>query len=521
VKTHHTFLLGLLLLAGVVMAATNSHFTFFDDETSIIHVAGRPTSEIMQSFAVRGGPHRHPPLYDLILAGWMHLTSGHIFWLRVPAVIFYLTGVWFLSLAAEMLGGPRAALLMGLIGVAWPYGFQFGRIAGWYSLSFLGVALLTFTYLKFRETQNWKSWALLVASALILIYTNYVGWAYIALLALHFWWEKRRAPAQNFLRLLGTLGVVFLLFLPLAKAFLYLLVSQRAAGSFGAVQSLSNMGILAAFHMFSIYVSESVAPWFLFLSIPVATAVLLSLWVTWKEGPRASRVLLGGFALIFTAMSVTNLMNTKVLLLVAPWLLLAVGLALGVNGKLKFSHGAALLVIALLGWFGIFSKQYYSTPRLIEPWDEVAQQAQTAMRDGAIIVGNSPAFFFYLTYFTDKAATHREPDFQGIYPAWRSHPQIFAPDQWLEARYPTAPKVLLVKGVSDPSYWKPTAEAQRWLDSTCILRDVQKRVPDAGAALKEKYFPRKGQLEWRIEVREYACDSVSIQQSQQARAEKP
>jgi hypothetical protein len=31
--------------------------------------------------------------------------------------------------------------------VLWPYGFHFGRVAGWFEFSFLSVALLTFTFI--------------------------------------------------------------------------------------------------------------------------------------------------------------------------------------------------------------------------------------------------------------------------------------------------------------------------------------------------------------------------------------
>ena len=62
----------------------------------------------MKLFLSGGGQHEHPPLSDLILHEWLWLTNGNIHFIRLPSVIFYLLGAWFLLQAARRMGGDRA-----------------------------------------------------------------------------------------------------------------------------------------------------------------------------------------------------------------------------------------------------------------------------------------------------------------------------------------------------------------------------------------------------------------------------
>ncbi len=90
--------------------ASNPWFTPVDDEIAIIDVAARPAVATMKLFLSGGGQHEHPPLSDLLLHGWLWLTDGNIHLLRLPSVVFYLLGAWFLAQAARRMAGDRARI---------------------------------------------------------------------------------------------------------------------------------------------------------------------------------------------------------------------------------------------------------------------------------------------------------------------------------------------------------------------------------------------------------------------------
>ncbi len=194
----------LLLMLGAVMLATDRWFTEVDDECAIIDQAATPISHTLKVFLSGAGQHEHPPLYDIFLHFWLRLTGGNMHLLRAPSVIFYLAGAWILAEVARKMGGGRSQLWLLAIVVLWPFGFHFGRLTTWYSLSFLLVSLLTFTYFKCVGQPSAANWLWFLLASLALVYSNYFGWAFLLCLAFDYadpQWHATRAgfepPASN------------------------------------------------------------------------------------------------------------------------------------------------------------------------------------------------------------------------------------------------------------------------------------------------------------------------------------
>ncbi len=174
------------------MMLTNSFFTMVDDEVAIIDKAAHPASATLKLFLSGGGQHEHPPLSDLLLHGWLVLTHGTFWLLRVPSTAFYLAGAWFLVMAARKIAGERAGFSMLTLIVLWPFGFHFGRIAGWYSFTFMLVCLATLLYVRYLDRPTIGRWVCLVVCALALIYSNYFGWAILACIGMDVLLRNRR-----------------------------------------------------------------------------------------------------------------------------------------------------------------------------------------------------------------------------------------------------------------------------------------------------------------------------------------
>ncbi len=111
-------------------------------------IAGKPVYETAQLFLRGAGEHEHPPLYDIILHGWLHLTAGNEHLLRIPAILFYALGAWTIASVARRLGGLQSQLWVLILITIWPFGFHFGRLATWYSFCFLLVSLVTLSYFQ-------------------------------------------------------------------------------------------------------------------------------------------------------------------------------------------------------------------------------------------------------------------------------------------------------------------------------------------------------------------------------------
>jgi hypothetical protein len=490
-----------LPVMAIALIATNRWFTVIDDEAFIIDRAAKPVRETIQLFLSGEGEHQHPPLYDLLLHGWLRLTNGNMHLLRLPAIIFFVLGVWALAKAAKLLGGSRSESYVLWMALLWPYGFHFGRVAVWYSFCFLLVSLVTFCYLKFSYENTRSNWLWLLVSSLALVYSNYFGWALLGCLALDFVFRKEGKLASWWLPFLGTGALLLIAYVPLFQAFL----TEMHNGPQRDFHAL-NVAANGVYNLYCLFVSESVAPWYWLVGASAGLAIAVCLILTLLGSSWPARRFLLYFVGLFLIMTVLGIIQPKRVMLISAWVILPVGVALGTLPRqvLRRAIMASLIFIAVVGWFGILSRKLYAAPRWLEPWDQVAQHATEVIQNNGIVIGNNPSFFFYMSYSvpdSDSVAGHR---FAGLLPSIR-RAGVYDPTEWLDAGRPLGPSTLLIKGVHFDIPDGPTETAEGWLDQHCQLQNSEHLVHDPGAKWKQRFAPQTGQLEWRIEIRSYAC----------------
>lgn len=494
-----------LALLGVGLVLSNPRVTMIDDEAWVLDGAARSVRELLATYLSGNGLHPHPPLYDILLHFWLRGTRGEFDYLRVPSILFFLAGLFLLGFVAHQFGRVATAVATTWLGVLWPFGFHFGRLATWYPFSFFLVAGLTLAYWKYLEERSLRRWVALLLFGACLIWTTYFGWAILACLGVDQAIRTRsKEPAASPKVLLGTTAVLCLSFFPLARAFGQV-VSNRVYLNHRAATILAN----AAFNVFSLFVSESIAPWFWWLSIPAGLAIAVSLLVVGRWSPWPARRFLLYAAALIVLMALIGILDTKRLLTISPWVLFPAGVAIDAAKPrwATFSLAGALLVIGVAGWYGVYARRFYSAPRFIEPWQEVASDAAERIRNGATVVADHPSFLLYLTYALRPPAQSGEWSFRGLVAYTVPYPRVYSPAEWLAAGKPRSARMVLVRGAGDPGGDSPIDEAARQMDQSCGSIMSRLRLRDSGYAWKQRFFPELGEPQWRIEVREYDCDS--------------
>jgi hypothetical protein len=495
-------LVPLLLLAAALLA-TNARFTVIDDEVLILDAAAQSAGPMALAYW-RGVPvHEHPPLYDLLLHGWIRLTHGSWPLLRLPSIAFYVAGLWILSLAAEELGGSLAASLLLWVGLLWPFGFHFGRIAAWYSFAFFLTALLTFFYLRFLTEASFRRWLALVVTALALVYANYFGWALLACLAFDYLLHCRRHGLRRGRAILATAALLFLAYFPLWGAFLF----ELRAGT-GLRDSPLAAIFYSGFNLYALFVSEAVGPWVWWLSAPACLVSACLLFAVLFFAPRAARRFLIYFFVLSLAMAVLGILSTKRTMFLAAWLLfpLAVTLALAKRNLLRRFLVAGIALVFGIGWYGILVRRYYAAPRFIEPWAGVAASVAPEAASGAEVITNSPSFSFYLTR---ALPPWNDAGFAGVLTYSLSRPGVYGDTEWDNAGRPLRPSVFLVEGVRPGPPDGPLGQAESLLERNCRLQRDERLLPDPGFALKQRFFPRFDQVPWRVRLREFSCGAAA------------
>jgi hypothetical protein len=496
-----------LMLLGIGLVASSANFTMVEDEASSLGAAAQPVRATLVTVLSGTGPIGHPPLYDILFHFWLRWTGGAFESLRVPSILFFLAGLFLLARAARRLGGPASAQAVVWLGALWPIGFHYGRLAASYAFSFFLVAGLTLAYLRFFEDQTFRFWACFFLFAVALLWTNFFGWAILGCLAIDQFLGHRAAESSASPAILVRTGALLCVaFVPLFRAFRGTLISHSNFHH-RPLQVLAN----AVFNVYSLFVSESVAPWHWFLSIPASLAILACIGLVAISAPRNARRFLLYSALLIAVMAISGILLTRHLLLISTWILLPVGVAVGTNKSFQIRIGlpVALLVIGGIGWFGIYSRHYYSDPRFLEPWPQVAEDAARKIQSGATLVANNRSFFLYLTYILHAPDGSIPWKFVGVLPDQVRHPRVKSPEEWLAAGHPVGASMIWVRGLGDPQSDRPMDEAAHELGSACGTQTSRLMMRDPGYEWKQRFFPEMNALQWRVEVREYDCSPSS------------
>jgi hypothetical protein len=506
-KSHHGqiqtfFVVTLLVLLGVAQLATNRWLGAIDDECAIVDVAARPLAQTLHIFLSGTGQHEHPPLYDILLHVWLRITNGNAYLLRTPAILFYITGALILGKAAARLGPSHGELWVILLVVLWPLGFHYGRLAAWYSFGFCLVSFLTWSYLKYIEKPSFISWVWVLMGSIALLYSNYLGWAFLAFLVLDIVLRDRAVRGKQWMPILSAGLIALVTYVPLYRPLLHELQHGPHIERTFTVRAFGGL-----YNLYCLFVSESVAPWVWVLGIPVGIAIAVCFAIGVVKSPSKARHFLLYFSALFGLMAFMGIETTKRSLLVAPWLILPVGVTLATiePGWPRRSLVTSLFLIAAVGWYGTLARNLYAAPHWIEPWSDVAHGAANEVRNGGTVIADNAAFFFYLTYLLPPTDSKTGQNFAGLLPDSVHRDGVFSPRQWTDAGHPTTTTTMLVKGMHFGTPEAVAQEPQLWLDRHCSLQARQRLIRDFGSELKQRYWHVVAQPEWRIEIDTYSC----------------
>jgi MFS family permease len=503
-----------LLMVGSALAYTNRWLTLTNDEASAITAAAQNLTTILAT-ARSTVENTHPLLYQLLLHVWLRISGGAFDWLRAPAIVCFLLGLWLLSRAVRKLGGEESGNALVWLGALWPFGFHAGRLAGPYSFGFLLTAAATWQYFRCIRSRTNSDVAIFCALSLMLLYTNDFGWALIILLGIDYLWStserngQENEPPKSDEKIKAILATGAVLAIGFAPRWPVLL--REIHSHFVPPASARFLFLDAAYNFYVLFVSQSVAPWFWRLSVPAAIGVIV-LFVFVFAGIRgtARRLLL--FALsLFVLMALSGIAQTDQLLLLGPWFLMPMAIALGTVEKWQWRipMAVALAAVAAIGWYGALNRRYYADSRFFEPWSTVSEDAANALRSGSGIISNDNAFFLYLTYALKAPEPSSSWRFMGSLPRQVQYASVWDAQQWEQAGEPKPPSVLWVRGSSPPEELAEMNRVGEKLGQACGDRITRYLTRDPAFMWKQRFVPNFSGLAWRIEIRQYLCGETA------------
>jgi hypothetical protein len=491
----------LLSLYTAFMISTNHRLTILDDEGLIITTANIPTLVRLRSFIHGHGQHLHPPLTDSLLHWWLILTHHSFTWLRIPSILVYVAGLLVLAQCGRLLGNSRTYWAVLLFGTLWPFGYFYARITGWYSLSFLLIACVTYCYFLLLQHSSNGRWVSFGIAAILLVWSNYFGVTVLLLLLADLLIRHRLFVKPHRVQLCLTLSAVLLCFAPLLGD---LRMSRHATDPLAAPTWLAAIEKIG-FMLFALLSSVAVAPWFLAWSVPalVATVVLYVLLLA-QTGSRPFALY---FFLLILGLSASHTLDLKRLLFITPWLMLSIALCCSTGTKAARTAVAAIAVVFTIGWIGIANGRHRATSNFYEPWRAVATSvaAKTTPRDA--IISDSISFFFQLDYALGLNDVESTGTYLGQDAYLRRGLSVFR-DGLPDDVDPTSfLRITTIRGAGIARDTEAMARTMAQLQQSCRLVGAERYVPDPAAGYKQEVNPRAPSTPFRIEVDDFDCSA--------------
>jgi hypothetical protein len=314
-----------LLLLGMGLVASNHYLTFIDDEVRSLDAAAQPVRTLLASYIAGPGQQNLPPLYGIVLHFWLRWTAWNFEYLRIPAIVFFLAGLFLLSRAVHRFGGATGASATIWMGILWPFGFHYGRLAAPYSFVFFLIAGLTFAYLRFLEQGSFGRWATMFLFGAALLWTNPLGWVVLACLAIDYALRRRAGERSVSIAVLARTAILWIAaFVPLLRSSYGEWIASIHVHQ-GFLSFLTNCG----FQIYNLFVSESVAPWRWQLSVPAAIAVFACVVLVFMNGAGPTRRFLVYSAVLIILMAAIGILAPRRLFFVASWVMLPIAAAIG------------------------------------------------------------------------------------------------------------------------------------------------------------------------------------------------
>jgi len=200
-------------LFAVVRLPELTRSSLWYDELFSMGVAGLPAGESLRRIIA---DHTNPPLFYVLLKGWMAVGGDADAWVRLlPCLFAILLGAAMVWLVEEARVGRLAGALAIALAAASPLSVDLATEVRAYSLLALLACLSLAAALRLRRDDSRDNFALLTIVNVALVHTHYFGWLTVGaeVAAAWLWWNRDAAR-----RVTRSAALAALAFLPWAAA---------------------------------------------------------------------------------------------------------------------------------------------------------------------------------------------------------------------------------------------------------------------------------------------------------------
>lgn len=159
---------------------------------------------------------QHPPLYYILLYGWVHLFGDSLAMVRLLSVLFAVPSIWLIYLLATRLFDRNTGRVAAFIMAISPFHIWYSQETRMYSMVVFFVLLSAYFLVRAMKENRVRLWVAFSFFTILAVYSDYSAFYYLVgsgLFALYFLRQKPRRAIPLFVSYLAV-GLVYAPWIP-------------------------------------------------------------------------------------------------------------------------------------------------------------------------------------------------------------------------------------------------------------------------------------------------------------------
>lgn len=156
----------------------------------------------------------HPPLYHVLLKGWINLFGSSEISIRLPSVIFSIASVFLVYLIVKKLYDSKTALIASTLIATAPLHIYYSQEARMYMLAELLTLASVYFFISILNKETILKWFFFIFFTTALLYTDYLPYLIIPTYIIYLFLFRKRISIHTIRSFIPAFFLIFILLIP-------------------------------------------------------------------------------------------------------------------------------------------------------------------------------------------------------------------------------------------------------------------------------------------------------------------
>lgn len=202
----------LILFVGLVLRLINLNQSLWLDEAiNAVFVRSLNVKDLVFNYSLSDF---HPPLYHILMRGWVLTFGSSEIALRMPSVILGVASIYVLYKIGKALFDEKTGLIAGTLLSVAPLHIYYSQEARMYMLAFFFAISSVYFFIMILKNDKLLNWIGFIVSTVLLLYSDYLPYLMIPTYLIYLFISRRRISKSTAKSFIPAFLLIFICILP-------------------------------------------------------------------------------------------------------------------------------------------------------------------------------------------------------------------------------------------------------------------------------------------------------------------